>query len=42
MIIGHRATQYGLEHFINHVSIHDTITLLWSWQPGWEYQLEQI
>lgn len=39
MIIGHRATQYGLEHLINKVSIQEAITRPWSWQPGWEYEL---
>lgn len=37
MIIGHRATQYGLEHWIKGVSIRDTITVPWKWQPGWVY-----
>ncbi len=40
MIIGHRATQYGLEHAINHVPILETVTAPWKWQPGWEYLLE--
>lgn len=37
MIIGHRATQYGLEYLINGVSLKDVIRALWSWQPGWTY-----
>lgn len=37
MIIGHRATQYGLEHIINHISIYDAVTAPWQWQPGWKY-----
>ncbi len=39
LMIGHKATQYGLEHLINHVSIRKAITTPWSWQPGWEYKL---
>ncbi len=39
MIIGHRATQYGLENCINKVPIEDAVTALWKWQPGWEYRL---
>jgi len=39
MIIGHRATQYGLEYCINKVPIIDIITAPWSYQPGWEYLL---
>ena len=38
MVIGHRATQYGLEHHINTKSIENCITDPWAWQPGWEYQ----
>ena len=39
MIIGHRATQYGLEHAINDIPVKDIVTAPWKWQPGWEYQL---
>ncbi len=39
MIIGHRATQYGLEHWIKGVSIKNAITTPFKWQPGWTYQL---
>jgi len=39
MIIGHRATQYGLEHWINGVSMQDAVTAPFKWQPGWEYKL---
>ncbi|OGY42201.1 MAG: hypothetical protein A2Y67_01625 [Candidatus Buchananbacteria bacterium RBG_13_39_9] len=39
MIIGHRATQYGLEHWLKGVSVKDAVTAPWQWQPGWEYQL---
>ena len=40
MIIGHRATQYGLENGINRIPIKETVTARWSWQPGWIYMLE--
>ncbi len=40
MIIGHRATQYGLEHLIKGSSIKDAIISTWKWQPGWIYQLD--
>ena len=39
MIIGHRATQYGLEHWIKGVSMQDAVTAPFKWQPGWSYQL---
>ena len=39
MIIGHRATQYGLEHAINHISVYEAVTAPWQWQPGWKYKV---
>lgn len=40
MIIGSRATQYGLEHIINGVPLQEAVTAAWQWQPGWTYKLE--
>ncbi|MBU1164050.1 histidine phosphatase family protein [Patescibacteria group bacterium] len=40
MIIGHRVTQYGLEHWIKGYSLEKVLTDPWQWQPGWEYVLE--
>lgn len=37
MIIGHRATQYGLEEHINGVSLEEAVLAPWQWQPGWKY-----
>lgn len=42
LIIGHRATQYGLEHWIKGVPLKDAVTAPWAWQPGWVYTLEQL
>ncbi|MFZ2310855.1 MAG: histidine phosphatase family protein [Patescibacteria group bacterium] len=42
MIIGSRATQYGLEHWIKNVSVSDAVTASWKWQPGWSYVLDSI
>ena len=39
MVIGHRATQYGLEHWIRGVSLEAAVGAPWRWQPGWTYQL---
>jgi len=39
MIIGHRATQYGLEHWIKNVPVAKAVTNPWEWQPGWTYKL---
>lgn len=37
MIIGHRATQYGLEYWINGKSLKELVTTSFKWQPGWVY-----
>lgn len=42
MIIGHRATQYGLDHLINGVSLEQLTSSHFKWQPGWEYKLENL
>ena len=40
MIIGHRATQYGLEHWILKKPLTHVIPAPWKWQPGWKYSLK--
>ncbi len=42
MIIGHRATQYGLEHWIKKIPLEQVIPAVWKWQPGWKYELTDI
>lgn len=42
MIIGHRATQYGLERWINGVPLEKLVSTPFTWQPGWTYQLEKL
>lgn len=39
LIVGHRATQYGLEQYVNHVPVVDSALAPWQWQPGWRYEL---
>ncbi len=39
MIIGHRATQYGLENLIKGIPLEQVIPAPWKWQPGWGYRL---
>ncbi len=39
MIIGHRATQYGLDNLINGVSLEQLTSSHFKWQPGWRYEL---
>jgi broad specificity phosphatase PhoE len=42
MIIGHRATQYGLEYWIKKIPLQKAVTAPWKWQPGWTYELEHL
>jgi broad specificity phosphatase PhoE len=42
MIIGHRATQYGLEKWIKEVSLKEAVTAPWKWQPGWIYNFRKL
>ncbi len=39
MIIGHRATQYGLDNLINGISLEKLTASHFKWQPGWRYEL---
>lgn len=39
LIIGHRATQYGLEHWINGKSLKELVMTSFKWQPGWVYKV---
>jgi broad specificity phosphatase PhoE len=37
LIIGHRATQYGLEEHILGKKLDEVVSEPWVWQPGWIY-----
>jgi broad specificity phosphatase PhoE len=40
LIVGARATQWGIEHFINAVPYETLVTTKFKWQPGWAYELK--
>ncbi len=42
LIIGHRATQYGLDNLINGVPLEKLVSKKFIWQPGWTYELVNI
>lgn len=42
LIIGHRATQYGLEHWIKGISLEEIISTPWIWKSGWIYNFDKI
>lgn len=42
LVIGHRATQYGLMHWIDGMSLEEAVSAPWEWQPGWVYCLKRV
>ncbi len=40
MVIGHRATQFGIEHEVNGVPLEKLVSAHFKWQPGWEYEVK--
>lgn len=38
LIIGHRATQYGLDYWINGIDLKKLVKASFKWQPGWRYK----
>ncbi len=39
LVVGHAATRWGLEHFLNGRDLEAVITADFAWQEGWEYKL---
>ena len=37
LVIGHIATRWALEHYLNSVSLEELLEAEFNWQPGWEY-----
>jgi 2,3-bisphosphoglycerate-dependent phosphoglycerate mutase len=40
LVVGHAATQLGLEHHLRGVALAKALSADFTWQPGWEYVLE--
>lgn len=39
VVIGHMATRWGFEHYLNGVSLEELVGEQFVWQEGWEYTL---
>ncbi|MDR2902836.1 MAG: histidine phosphatase family protein [Lactobacillales bacterium] len=39
LIVGSRATQYALDHYILGIPMTEIVSKKFKWQPGWEYEL---
>jgi len=38
LVVGHRATQYGLDTLIDGKTIEECLSIPFKWQPYWEYE----
>ncbi len=39
LVIGHRATQFGLDTLVGGKTLEDCLSVPFKWQPYWEYEL---
>ena len=39
LLIGHLATRWALDHFIDGIALEDLVEQDFAWQEGWEYRL---
>jgi broad specificity phosphatase PhoE len=39
LVVGHVATQVGLDHHLSGVALAEALAVDFTWQPGWEYVL---
>lgn len=37
LVIGHIATRWAFEHYLNGVSLEDLVEAEFNWRPGWDY-----
>lgn len=41
LIIGHVATRWAFDHFLNGIPLEDLIIAKFDWREGWEYILSK-
>jgi 2,3-bisphosphoglycerate-dependent phosphoglycerate mutase len=39
LVIGHVATRWGLDHFVNGIPLEELVQEDFAWQEGWEYRI---
>jgi 2,3-bisphosphoglycerate-dependent phosphoglycerate mutase len=39
LVIGHVATRWGLDHYLNGIPLEQLAQEVFAWQEGWEYQV---
>jgi hypothetical protein len=42
LVVGHVATRWGLDHFINGIPLETLAGQNFEWQEGWEYRLSEL
>ena len=42
LLIGHVATRWALDHFIDGIALEDLVEQDFAWQGGWEYRLSYV
>lgn len=42
LVVGSRATQYGIQRWVDGQTLEEIVSAPWQWQPGWTYQLDQL
>jgi broad specificity phosphatase PhoE len=40
LLISHPSTQFALEALLNNKPLHESLSGPWTWQPGWNYQIQ--
>ncbi len=38
LVVGHRATQFGLDTLVNNKTLEELLSVPFKWQPYWEYE----
>jgi broad specificity phosphatase PhoE len=41
LVVGHTATRWASDHFIDGIPIEDLVTAPFSWREGWEYRISR-
>lgn len=39
LVIGHRATHFGLDHYLKGLALEELLVAKFEWQEGWEYYI---
>lgn len=40
LLISHPSTQFALEALLKNKPLEQSLAIIWSWQPGWQYEVQ--